>query len=355
MKFHWLLPSFITLISLSLPATATNPQVHPKVQQTSKQNYIADLTPQPQNLAIPGIKFIIPIPESKPNSSTINNSVDKNKSLFAGVVPLGKEMSQLKTQVQTLMAKNYKFLAPGMFFLDLESGDYLDINGDKVFPAASTIKYPVLIALFEQVDAGKIKLDETLVLRSSQKAAGSGTLQYQASGIHLSVAETVNKMISISDNTATNMIIDRLGGKEKLNQRFQNWGLQSTVIRNRLGDFKGTNTTSAKDLVRLSALIENHKLISDTSHLQVIEIMRNCHNAKLLAAGVGKGGKIAHKTGDIGFVVGDAGIIEMPNGHRYLAGFFVRRPHDDERGREFVRRVSRMVYEHFDHPVITQK
>ncbi|WP_292719711.1 serine hydrolase [Nostoc sp. JL34] len=276
--------------------------------------------------------------------------------LFGGIIPipLGKEMPELKSQVRALMA-HYSFLKPGMFFLDVETGNYLNIDGEKVFPAASTIKYPILIALFEQIDAGKIKLDEKLVMRRELVASGSGDLQYKRAGIKLSVMETVNKMITISDNTASNMIIDRLGGKAKLNQRFHTWGLKNTVIRNMLGDFKGTNTTSPADLVRLSALVDQHKLISEGSQFQVLDVLRHCHNNKLLAAGVGKGGTIAHKTGDIGFLVGDAGIISLPNGKHYLAGIFVIRPHDDERGREFVRQVSRIVYQYLDQPKLSQK
>ncbi|WP_366931661.1 serine hydrolase [Nostoc sp. NOS(2021)] len=276
-----------------------------------------------------------------------------NASMFAGVVPLGEEILQLKSQINALMAR-YSFLKPGMFFVDLETGNYLDISGDKVFPAASTIKFPILIALFEKIDAGKVKLNDTLVMRRDLVASGSGDLQYQRVGTKLTVLQTINKMISISDNTATNMIIDRLGGKAKLNQRFGSWGLKNTVIRNLLGDFKGTNTTSPADLVKLSALIQYHKLISDASRSQALDILNHCHNRKLLAAGLGSGAVIAHKTGDIGFVIGDAGIIEMPNGKRYLAGIFVRRPYNDTRGRDFVRQVSQLVYTYLDQPKLTQ-
>lgn len=66
--------------------------------------------------------------------------------MFAGVVFLGQELPQLKSQINALMAR-YSFLKPGMFFVDLETGNYLNISGDKVFPAASTIKFPILIAL----------------------------------------------------------------------------------------------------------------------------------------------------------------------------------------------------------------
>ncbi|HEY9669647.1 MAG TPA: serine hydrolase [Coleofasciculaceae cyanobacterium] len=262
---------------------------------------------------------------------------------FAGILPLGQEMSGLEPQVKALMAK-YKFLTPGMFFLDLDTGDYLDISGDRVFPAASTIKLPILIAFFQDLDAGKVSLNETLTMRRNLVARGSGTMQYKKPGTKFSVRETVTMMSTISDNTATNMIIDRLGGIAKLNQRFRSWGLQDTVIRNMLGDFKGTNTTSSKDMVRLLALLENGKLLSPSSEKQALEILRKTKTKTLLPAGLGSGASIAHKTGDIGFLIGDAGYIEMPNGKRYLAGIYVRRPYNDLRGRAFIRQVSATVY-----------
>jgi beta-lactamase class A len=275
-----------------------------------------------------------------------------NGSMLAGVVALNSEIPQLKSQINTLINR-YKFLNPGMFFVDLETGNYLNIGGNKVFPAASTIKFPILIALFEQVDAGNIKLNDILTMRRDLVASGSGDLQYRRVGIKLTVLQTINKMITISDNTATNMIIDRLGGSKKLNARFRSWGLENTVIRHLLGDFKGTNTTSPADLVKLSALLQYHKLISDGSRSLALDILDHCHNRKLLAAGLGSGAVIAHKTGDIGFVIGDAGIIEMPNGKRYLAGIFVRRPYNDTRGRDFIRQVSHLVYMYLEQPKLS--
>ncbi|MFN6486169.1 MULTISPECIES: serine hydrolase [unclassified Nostoc] len=350
MKLRWLLLPIISnflLTSPSLAATLKSQKIdsndnHPSTIE--QKHLLANF-----QSALPVKKSLIPQLNQPEIFSNTNDT-----SLFGGIIPLGKEIPDLKSQVKALMA-HYSFLKPGMFFLDIETGNYLNIDGEKVFPAASTIKYPILIALYEQVDAGKIKLDEKLVMRRNLVASGSGDLQYKSPGIKLSVRETINKMITISDNTATNMIIDRLGGKAKLNQRFRTWGLKNTVIRNMLGDFKGTNTTSPADLVRLSALVDQHKLISEDSYFQALDILRHCHNNKLLAAGVGKGGTIAHKTGDIGFLVGDAGIIQMPNGKHYLAGIFVIRPHDDERGREFVRQVSRLVYQYLEQPKLSQK
>jgi beta-lactamase class A len=155
-------------------------------------------------------------------------------------------------------------------------------------------------------------------------------------------------MITISDNTATNMIIDRLGGIAKVNQHFRSWGLKDTVLRNWLGDFSGTNTTSSKDMVRLLALVIDNKLVSSSNREQALDILRRTVTRTLLPAGIGSGADIAHKTGDIGFLIGDAGLIKMPNGKRYLAGIYVKRPYNDVRGRDFIRQVSSLVYKYLN-------
>jgi beta-lactamase class A len=266
--------------------------------------------------------------------------------IFAGVVPVGKEMTLLKQQINSLIDK-YDYLSPGMFFMEVDTGNYLDINGEKSFPAASTIKLPILMALFQAVDTGKVRLDETLTVRRDLIAGGSGTLQ-NSRGAKLSVLQTATKMISISDNTATNMIIDRLGGKTVLNSKFISWGLRKTTIRYMLGDFKGKNTTSPADLVRLSASIAKHQLISEASRSKVLDILNQTENRKLLPAGLGKGAAIAHKTGTLGRLIGDAGIIEMPNGKLYLAGIFVKRSFNDLRARDFVQQVSKLTYNYIN-------
>jgi beta-lactamase class A len=310
----------------------------------------------PQNLSIKGDSrshWVVNFSSIDQKPNDVSFSAGENRqdiaiaptdaSTFAGVVNLGQEIPVLNSQIKALMNR-YRSLNPGMFFLDLQTGNYVDINGEKIFSAASTIKFPVLVALFEEIDAGRIKLNENLVMRRGLIAGESGTMQYKPVGTKFSVLQTITNMIVISDNTATNMIIDRLGGENKLNQRFRNWGLQNTVIRNNLPDVGGTNTTSPKDLVRLSALLSNNRLLSPQSHNQVLAIMRRTHNRSLLPAGIDKNAIISHKTGTLRFVLGDAGIIQMPNGKSYLAGILVRRPNYDDGAMYFIRQVSRAVY-----------
>ncbi|MEA5602985.1 serine hydrolase [Nostoc sp. UHCC 0252] len=269
------------------------------------------------------------------------NSTDA--ATFAGVVNLGQEMQVISSQIRTLLA-SYKSLNPGIFFLDLDTGNYIDINGEKRFAAASTIKFPLLVALFQEIDAGRIKLTDKLVMRRDLRVGEAGTMKYKPVGTKFSVLQTATLMMTISDNTATNMVLDRLGGTARVNQRFRSWGLQNTAMQNLLPDIPGKNTTSSKDLVRLAALVSNNRLLSPNSRSQVLGIMRRVKTNSLLPAGIGKGATIAHKTGTLRFIIGDAGIIEMPNGKSYLAGILVQRPNHDRKAGDFVREVSRRVY-----------
>ncbi|MBN3887732.1 MAG: serine hydrolase [Nostoc sp. JL31] len=273
-------------------------------------------------------------------------------STFAGVVNLGQEMAGITSQIRSLLA-SYKTLNPGIFFLDLDTGNYIDINGEKRFAAASTIKFPLLVALFQEIDAGRIKLTDKLVMRRDLKVGESGIMQYKPIGTKFSVLETATLMMTISDNTATNLVLDRLGGAAKVSQRFRSWGLQNTALRNLLPDIGGTNTTSSKDLVRLAALVSNNRLLSPTSRNQVLGIMRRVKTNSLLPAGIGQGATIAHKTGTLRFIIGDAGIIQMPNGKSYLAGVLVQRPNYDPKAGDFVREVSRRVYNYLDNTKVS--
>lgn len=262
---------------------------------------------------------------------------------------LGQEILPLKNQIQALIAQQPQ-LTSGIMVVDLDSNTFLNLNAAMALPCASTIKLPVLVAFFEDVDAGKIRLDELLTMRPELVATESGDMQYQPPGSQFTALETASKMITISDNTATNMLIDRLGGKDALNQRFQSWGLTSTVIHNVLPDIDGTNTSSSQDLVSLLGLVSNGKLLSIRSRDRLLDIMRRTVTNSLLPSGLGEGATIAHKTGNIGGMTGDVGLVDMPSGKRYLISVIVKRPRNDDQGEELIRQVSRLTYQHFSQP-----
>jgi beta-lactamase class A len=259
----------------------------------------------------------------------------------------GQEITQLTAKV-TPLVQNLTDLTPGVFVIDADSGNYLSINGTSTFSAASMIKVPVLVAFFQDVDAGKIRLDDKLTLQQGDLAQGSGEMQYDGVGTQYSALDTVTKMITISDNTATNMLIRRLGGIEALNQRFRQWGLQQTAIHKPLPDLEGTNTTSPKELVTLLTLMSQGKLLSMKSRDRAIDIMHHTVTDTLLPSAMGTGATAAHKTGDIGSLIGDTGIIDLPSGKRYIITAMVKRPFNDDRAGALIRQIAATVYGYFD-------
>jgi beta-lactamase class A len=179
------------------------------------------------------------------------------------------------------------------------------------------------------------------------KVGEAGDFQLLPTGTKISALETATQMIVISDNTATNMIIKRLGGLTALNQRFKSWGLNNIVIKNQLPDLEGTNTISTQDMVTLLAMLDKGKLIEPRSRDRFMDIMRRPVTNTLLPKGLGEEARIIHKTGDIGLAVGDAGIVDMPNGKRYAIAVMVKRPDNDQRANELIRQISRTTYDYF--------
>ncbi|MFM7424983.1 MAG: serine hydrolase, partial [Elainella sp.] len=261
-------------------------------------------------------------------------------------VRIGREMTDLVAKV-TPLTRDLTDLVPGVFLMDFDNGNYLSFNGSTAFSSASMIKLPILIAFFQDVDAGKIKLDETLSLQQADIAAGSGDMQDAGPGTQFTALDTATNMIITSDNTATNMIIRRLGGSEVLNQRFRQWGLQQTLLRKPLPDLEGLNTTSPKELVSLLALLNDGKLLSMKSRDRTFDIMRRTVTDTLLPSVISPGSTVAHKTGDIGSLVGDVGVVDLPSGRRYGIAVVVKRPHNDGRAQDLIRQIAAVVYEHF--------
>lgn len=280
---------------------------------------------------------------------------DAKEAIVASPSPslqLTQEMPILKAQIQAL-ARAFPTLNPGVFVVDLETGGYVDLGGDTAYASASTIKLPILVAFFQDVDAGKVRLDETLTMKSEMVADGSGDMQYKKVGTSFTALEVVTKMIIISDNTATNMLIERLGGKEALNQRFQSWGLTTTAIRNRLPDIEGTNTTSPKELANLLSVLNRGNLVSLSSRDRLLSIMQRNEINNLLPQGLATGASIAHKTGNIGSLLADAGIVSLPTGKRYVIAVMVKRPFNDPGAEELIRQISRKTYDYFNTPGAT--
>jgi beta-lactamase class A len=271
-----------------------------------------------------------------------------NLNLSKPSLELSQQLQAKIIQRQGAANQRKSKLDSSYIFVEIGSGEYSELGADRVLPAASTIKLPILIALFQDVDASKVLLTEKLTIDQQSIAGGSGDLQTRKLGTQVSILVAATKMMTISDNTATNLLIARLGGKSALNQRFRNWGLKVTTINQPLPDLAGTNTTTAKELARSILAIQRGKIVSDSSRAQILSMMSRTVRNTMLPKGLGSGAKIAHKTGDIGALVADVGSIQLPSGKNYLAAVLVKRPHNDPAAPELIRQMSRIAYDHFE-------
>eukprot|EP00899_Mesostigma_viride_P014991 jgi/Mesvir1/23493/Mv22336-RA.1 len=278
-----------------------------------------------------------------PQEWILNGRLPTRPGRLGDLVTFTEEMSDIRDAAERDLPAG---MSVGMSIFDPETGEYFERNAIETFPAASLIKLPVLICFLQDVDMGRASLEDLLEMRSDLIGGESGGMQYKPVGTKFDALEVAYQMIVVSDNTATNLLVDRVGGMGVVNERFGSWGLEDTVLRAPLPDLDGRNTTSARDLSYLLALLDSGHLLSLPSRDLAMEILRTTINDSLFASQtvVAPDAKVAHKTGDIGFAVGDTGIIACPNGRRFVATMIVRRPFNDQRAGEYIRSVMRVAY-----------
>lgn len=253
------------------------------------------------------------------------------------------EMESLKSQLVNLM-KQYPMIHPALYVWEYENGQYIDINGDTQYSAASIIKLPVLVRMFKSIEANQMTIYDEMILTDYYKSSGSGGLQYAQTGRKFSLDALAKTMIQDSDNSATNMIMSKIGGMDDVNVGLRDWGISKTYVRTWLPDLTGTNKTTAKDMAKILYNLDNPGFLNINSREYIIDYMSHVKNNKLLAAGLGEGAAIVHKTGDIGTMLGDAGIVYAPNGKKYIVVILANRPHNAPQGKDFIVKASNLIY-----------
>lgn len=255
----------------------------------------------------------------------------------------GTELTALENQLKNL-ATMFPSVHPSIYVWDFQTGDYADINADEIFPTASIIKLPVLVELFRSIEKGQLSLDEKMPLTEYYRTEGSGSLQFKAENSEYTIDNLARVMITESDNSATNMLMARLGSMTDINSALRQWGLKHTYVQTWLPDLEGTNHSTARDMAQILYNIDNPKFLTSESREKIFDYMGHVHNNRLIPAGLPQDAEFLHKTGDIGTMLGDAGIVYAPNGKRYIVVIFAKRPHNSPAGKEFIVKASEIIY-----------
>lgn len=241
--------------------------------------------------------------------------------------------------------------APGRAALaveDLRSGFMSGYNMNEVMPAASTIKIPIMVEVFRQLSSGNFDLNRRVELLARDRDWGSGDIADAPLGETFPVSTLLEQMITVSDNTAANMLI-RLVGRRNINRTMGRLGLDHThiadYIRTAEWSVRDTLRTTPADMVRLLSDMAQRKLIDRWSSNQMIEILEHQEINTLLPEPLPEI-PIAHKTGSFDDTLNDVGIVyaDQP----YVIAVLTTDLPSLPAGRQFIHRVSRVAYTHFE-------
>lgn len=217
-----------------------------------------------------------------------------------------------------------------LYAKNLETGATYSRGGDERVRTASTIKIAVMIEAFARVADGKAKWSDELVLTKPKKVGGSGILSEFSDGLRLNFRDAVNLMMIMSDNTATNLVIDVLSA-DAVNARMESLGMKDTRLMRRVfgggesvegkkeeNKRYGLGRTSTKEMVTLMEKLERGEVVSAAASKEMLELMKREQGTNGIWRSLWKVPK-ATKSGALDALRSNVGIIYHPRGRIALA------------------------------------
>ncbi len=237
---------------------------------------------------------------------------------------------------------------------DLRTGRTWMHNPDDLFPAASLIKVPIMIAAFYKMKDGGLSLDERLAITRRNRVGGSGSLKWAPDGTKLTVRDLLVHMINESDNTATKMMLDRIG-IGYVQQQFPRMGLLYTGIYEEGMSIKGgrvahENYTTAREMEMLEEKIYKGEAVDKPSSELMMEILKKPKAvASRLAKGMPAGWEIAHKTGLLRQACHDSAIFLTPTGD-YAVTVLTGQNQSYSQAKNFITKLAHVTFENYAGP-----
>jgi beta-lactamase class A len=248
---------------------------------------------------------------------------------------------------------------------DLKTGAVLGYRADQKVQTASVIKLPILVELYAQAKDRRLALADVLAVTDANRVGGSGILQKLQAGLHITVRDAAVLMVVLSDNTATNMLIDKVG-IAAVNGRMRQIGLQQTTLYKKV--FKpadepvpedqpkwGLGVTTPAEMMALLEKIYRKEILDPASCDDIIAIMKQQADRdqipRFLVGPEWDKTEVANKTGALERVRNDVGVVFTPGGD-YLLSLFAQESEDrkwtaDNEATLALARLSLAVLTHF--------
>ena len=270
----------------------------------------------------------------------------------------------------------------GFYIEDLTTGITHEHNADQRFPTASVCKVPVMIELFRQVEIGRLSLDERRRLQGNISTHGSGTLQLMEDGPELTLRDYCRLMMGISDNMATDFLLDVVG-LESVNATLDAMGFPNTRTSVTLGcyhyrmfgmddipcnrendvlqqkraethgvDFNSVsfqdslenNVATPRDMGVILKQLHAGQIVSPQASATMIDMLKLCNDRRMIPRDLKSDIPIAHKIGSSGRIKGDVGLIFLPTGPLVVSAFALASG-DGIRGDEAIAEIARLAVE----------
>ena len=217
-------------------------------------------------------------------------------------------------------------------FIDLQTGDRATYQDSKRVVSASMIKLLIAYTFLERVEEGAYSLDDYYTLQTSDSVGGTGTLSLYGAGAQITYREILEKMISESDNTGANILIDAIG-MDSINGTASKLKLHATQLNRRMMDSNAMangieNYTSAADIASLLRMVYNETFINPAYSALVLKALEAQQDAGGIANGLPREVIFAHKTGTLDSVRHDGGIVESD--HPFILVVLCSEPGLDE-------------------------
>lgn len=270
------------------------------------------------------------------------------KSKQISKIKIISEMTGTKQKLLKLF-EGYSKLEPSVFVWEYSTGYGFEINADKIYPAASIIKIPLVYELIRKIDYSS-KTNNPITLQDKRqyteqfKTLGSGDLQYTKTNVFYSLDYLANITIANSDNSATNMLLYEIGGVDGFNRAMRSLGLKTISMNEWLPDLDGENKISAREISEVLYNLDNPNYINPKYKSIIKEYLGNTRNIHLLKEKLPQSAMVLHKTGNIANMIGDSGVIYTDNGKKYIVTILVKRPKNDFGAKVLIQDASEIIY-----------